>query len=125
MAQRTLPWSLPRRICLHHDAWVVGSAATEQAWTTDFAGIRDLDILVPFASWPGAANTISDACKHGVAEHRGLTVFGGYKLFLPETADSRALEVDVWPGNLGDFLSMPRARAVWHPTQDIRWGRLR
>lgn len=98
--------SLPALVCklAHgHEAWVVGSAARPDA---DLKTVRDFDLLVPFAHWQAAAMLIpADACPN---------TFGGWK------CQSEGLEVDVWPGDLGQLFTNARMKYAWHPRTGVR-----
>lgn len=70
------------------DAWIVGSAADPNV---DLNLVKDFDILVPYYRWNEAAMLIPANAK--------VNSFGGWK------CDSNGKEVDVWPEDLGHFLT--------------------
>jgi hypothetical protein len=77
-----------------HDGWIVGSAAYR-------ASPRDIDVLIPFSQWNKASLLIPPDAKPNT--------FGGWK-FMDE-----GLEIDVWPGELSELLSLGKTDEVYHP----------
>lgn len=81
-------------------AWVVGSRA-------DFHQDRvhkdsDWDILVPLAVWPSIGKALP-------LEHVRPTRHGGWRF------ESQGVVLDVFPMDIGDWLTNPYTRVAWHP----------
>lgn len=94
--------SLVLKLTQCHEAWVVGSGAR-----TNNHDPRDWDVLVPFSHWKQAAVLIPNGAK--------TNSFGGWKC-----VDNGAT-IDIWPGDLADFMTHGKANAVWHPKSGIRY----
>lgn len=84
----------------HHEAWVVGSAASP-----DNTNPRDYDVVVPLSQWQAASALIPmDAVPN---------TFGGWKI-------KGDVEIDVWPGDLGFVMKHPKSRYAWSPSLGVR-----
>ena len=105
-AKPTAP-ALVRVLTTMHDAWIIGSAALP-----DVTKPRDWDVLVPFEQWAHAMLLIRDLPYV-------FNTFGGFKV------SQDGCSIDVWPGNLGDYMSRGGyARAAWHPQSGVRLVRV-
>lgn len=85
-------------------AWIVGGAV-------DSDSPRDYDIYVPFKYWQAASMMIP----------RNATInrMGGFKCI------SEGVEIDVWTGEMSDFLACDRFHKCYHPhtgTKIIRYA---
>jgi hypothetical protein len=99
---RMLP-PIVSKLCFMFDAWIVGSAAKEGVIEP-----RGYDIIISFSNWPKAATLIPASAKPNT--------FGGWKFF------DEGEKVDVWVGDLADFLSIGKADAIWHPRSGKRYS---
>lgn len=79
------------------DAWIVGSTALPDA---DLSNVRDWDLLIPFDKWPIAAGLIPETATPNT--------FGGWKI------NWHGIIIDVWPGDLSQFLRESTTKGVWH-----------
>lgn len=86
--------------------WIVGGAANYLLGLTDDTP-RDYDILVPMITWEEATRFIPRDTK--------ANSFGGWRI---ETAEA---SIDVWPGELGSFLSQVPVKPTYavNPKKNI------
>lgn len=92
-----------------HNAWIVGSAAN-----LDNENPRDYDVLVPFSNWSTASTLIPRSAIPNI--------FGGWK-FIDEGKVKGVFDtiVDVWPGDLSEFLTIDMVKFIWHPRTNRRF----
>jgi hypothetical protein len=94
-----------------HDAWVVGSAAQPGA-----GEVRDYDVLVPWPRWNEAALLVPRDARPNA--------FGGWKCKDVDDTLGRVFEVDVWPDDLGRFMTCALAAHAWHPRSGSRLAKV-
>lgn len=82
------------------DAWIVGSAADPKNFHP-----RDFDVFVPFKNWLQASNYIPKDAK--------INRLGGFKCVSDE------VDVDVWTGDMNDFLSSNYFSFAYHPKTGV------
>ena len=87
------------------DGWIVGSAADP-----DQQSPRDYDIFVPIKSWLAASAFIPKNAK--------INRMGGFKCL------SEGVEVDVWTGEMNEFLTSNYFKFAYHPKTGIRIARI-
>lgn len=81
-------------------AWIVGSAADPKNNSP-----RDYDLFVPVKYWLEASNYIPKDCK--------INRMGGFKCI------SEGIEVDVWTGDMNDFLSSNYFKFAYQPKTGV------
>lgn len=86
---------LVQLLCLHHSAWIVGSAADPQKLDP-----KDIDVIVPWAEWPKVA--------HQIPKDARPNMFGGWKFVVD------GVEVDVWPDTLDRLAATYSFVYAWH-----------
>ena len=86
-----------RKVCFLENVWIVGSTALPDREELG----SDVDILVPYSSWPTVARLIPDSAR--------VTSQGGWR-FVQD-----GVSVDVWPGDLGEMASQEAFVAAWCP----------
>lgn len=93
------------RLCIAHDAWVIGSAAV----ALEDEDLGDVDIVFPYSTWP-------QACLAFPLDHITPNTFGGWKI----DAFWAGIQVDAWPDDLGRLAKHPRFVGAWHPRSGKR-----
>ncbi len=91
-----------RKICFLENIWIVGSTALPE--TVEVG--NDVDVLIPYSSWPLVARFIPEDAK--------VTSQGGWRF----TQDG--VSIDVWPGDLGEMASHEAFVAAWSPKSGKR-----
>ena len=81
--------------------WIVGSAANPNELTP-----KDYDVYIPLKYWMEASNYIPKDSK--------INRMGGFKCV------SDGVEVDVWTGDMNDFLSSDYFSYAYHPKTGVR-----
>ena len=82
-------------------AWIVGSAANELNENP-----RDYDIYIPMKYWMEASMLIP---KDAV-----INRMGGFK------CKSEGIEIDVWTGDMNDFVATEYFKYAYHPKTGVR-----
>ena len=85
--------------------WLVGSSANPNETEP-----RDYDIYIPVKYWLEASNYIPKDAK--------INRMGGFKCI------SDGIEVDVWTGDMNDFLASNYFKFAYQPKTGVRIGRL-
>lgn len=85
--------------------WLVGSSAN---WTVKEP--RDYDVYIPIKYWAEASNFIPRDAK--------INRMGGFKCL------SEGIEVDVWTGDVNDFLASNYFTFAYHPMSGVRISRV-
>lgn len=85
--------------------WLVGSSANPNETEP-----RDYDIYIPVKYWLEASNYIPKDAK--------INRMGGFKCI------SDGIEVDVWTGDMNDFLASNYFNFAYQPKTGVRIGRL-
>lgn len=85
--------------------WLVGSSANPNETEP-----RDYDIYIPVKYWLEASNYIPKDAK--------INRMGGFKCI------SDGIEVDVWTGDMNDFLASNYFNFAYQPKIGVRIGRL-
>lgn len=85
--------------------WLVGSSANPSEKEP-----RDYDVYIPFKFWLEACSYIPKDAK--------LNRMGGFKCI------SDGMEVDVWTGDMNDFLASNYFKYAYQPKIGVRIGRL-
>lgn len=85
--------------------WLVGSSADPNKEET-----RDFDIYIPMKYWLEASNYIPKDAK--------INRMGGFKCM------SEGFEIDVWTGDVNDFLGSNYFTFAYQPNTNIRICRL-
>lgn len=89
--------SFVRSMCANYEAWIVGGAARVLVGM-ETKPIRDWDILIPTYHW-------GKACLH-IPSGSKSNDFGGHKFYVDGAiANADRVEVDMWCGDIGWFLS--------------------
>ncbi len=83
------------------DAWLVGSSANELNVEP-----RDFDIYIPMKYWKEASSLIPKDAK--------INRMGGFK------CKSEGIEVDVWTGDMNDFVASNYFKFAFHPKTGVR-----
>lgn len=89
---------LVRKLVSVCDAWIVGSACSQEK-------PRDYDVYIPMKYWKEACRLIPKKVK--------VNTLGGFKCM------SDGCEVDVWTGDINDFLSSNYFKEAYHPESGI------
>lgn len=92
---------LVTRLTTSCEAWIVGSAAMATCKNP-----RDYDVFVPAKYWQTASMILP---KNAV-----LNRMGGLKCI------SEGVEVDVWTGDMHDFLASEYFKAAYNPRTGVR-----
>lgn len=87
------------------NGWLIGSSADENNESP-----RDYDIFIPIKSWREACSIIPKDSK--------INSLGGFKCI------SEGIEVDVWTGEMNDFLASNYFREGYHPLTGVRIKRI-
>lgn len=87
------------------NGWLIGSSADP-----DNSNPRDWDVYIPIQYWSIACGLIDKNAK--------INTFGGFKCISDE------VEVDVWTGNMDEFLSSNQFKFAYHPITNVRIGRI-
>lgn len=85
--------------------WIVGSAALDPFEVVDKPP-RDYDIYIPMSQWRTASALIP--------KNATINRMGGFKCI------SEGIEVDVWTGDMHEFLSSAMFKAAYHPQTGIK-----
>ena len=85
--------------------WLVGSSANPNETEP-----RDYDVYIPVKYWLEASNYIPKDAK--------INRMGGFKCI------SDGIEVDVWTGDMNDFLASNYFNFAYQPKTGVRIGRL-
>jgi len=94
---------LVTKLCAYCDGWLIGSSVTEE-------NPRDYDVWIPYEKWSVACTMIPKDSK--------INTFGGFKCM------SDGVEVDVWTGDMNDFLASNYFNFAYQPKTGVRIGRL-
>ena len=86
--------------------WLVGSSANP-----DITNPRDYDVYIPMKFWLEASSYIPKEAK--------INRMGGFKCI------SEGVEVDVWTGDINDFLSSDYFSFAYQPKTGVRIGRIK
>ena len=87
------------------NAWLIGSSADPSNDNP-----RDFDVFIPVQHWSMACGLIDEDAK--------INTFGGFKCV------SDGVEVDVWTGNMDEFLATNNFKFAYHPRTNIRISRI-
>ncbi len=82
--------------------WIVGGAANPYDQTPP----KDFDIYIPMKYWLEASNLIPKDAK--------INRMGGFK------CKSEGFEIDVWTGDMNDFVASEYFKFAYHPQTGIR-----
>lgn len=85
--------------------WLVGSSANPNV-----SEPRDYDIFIPNKFWLEASNLIPKDAK--------MNRMGGWKCI------SEGIEVDVWSGEMSDFLASSHFSFAFNPKTGVRIGKV-
>ena len=94
---------LVSRLTTTCNAWIVGGAVDENE-------PRDFDLYIPMKNWREACMLIPKDAK--------INRMGGFKCI------SDGIEVDVWTGEMSDFLASAYFKKCYHPLTGVKIGRL-
>ncbi len=86
--------------------WIVGSSANPENKHP-----RDYDIFIPFKYWMEASMYLPKSAT--------INRMGGFKCI------SEGIEVDVWTGDMNDFLSSNYFKYAFNPKSGVRIGRIK
>jgi len=84
------------------DGWLVGSSADP----TNTSPPRDYDIYIPIKNWLTASNLIPRDAK--------INSLGGFKCL------NEGITIDVWTGDINDFLATNYFKYAYNPKTGIR-----
>ena len=87
------------------DGWLVGSSADPNV-----SEPRDYDVFIPFKYWREASNYVPKDAK--------VNRMGGFKCI------SEGVEVDVWTGEMSDFLQSNFFSFAYNPKTGVRITRI-
>ncbi len=90
---------LVTRLTTFCNGWIVGSAV-------DNKSPKDYDVFIPFAKWKEACVIIPKNSK--------INRMGGFKCV------SEGIEVDVWTGDMSDFLASNYFSKAFHPQTGVK-----
>jgi hypothetical protein len=92
-----------RKVLSITDVWIVGSMAHPDASLSEGS---DFDLLVPYSDWDVVARLIPNDAK--------VNSQGGWRFM------SSGISIDVWPGDLGKFVTGLGFEYAWHPRSGKR-----
>ena len=101
---RKLP-AFVHHLCYFCDGWIVGSSANPRKRAP-----RDWDIIIPYTNWGQALAYLKEK-NHSFS----INSFGGLKVYL-----SPITTVDIWPGDVGEYLKLGQAQGAWHHKTNTR-----
>lgn len=102
---------------------IVGSAAVAGVSVNDAS---DIDVIIPFSCWKTAV-VVAAAFKSKLNSYGGLRYQENERLSIG-TGDNkliknRGVQIDVWPGELSEFIANGNVKYLWFPQQDYYWMR--
>lgn len=90
------------KLTFHCDGWLIGSSADPSNYSP-----RDYDVFIPINNWGKASILIPKNAK--------INTFGGFKF-----KDKQGNEIDVWTGEMSNFLNTVQFSFAYHPRSGVR-----